>query len=249
MPGMMDTVLNIGLNDKVVAAIANLTGNERFAYDSYRRLINMFGDTVMGVDHEHFEHELSAVKRDKGVQLDTDLDTEGLKEVVSRYKKVYEQHVGSPFPEDPMLQLEHAIEAVFKSWMGDRAISYRQINDIRGLAGTAVNVQTMVFGNMGEDSRHRRRVHPQPQHRREQILRRIPRQRPGRRRRRRHPHACSTAPPSLASGRRKAGRNCSRSRTCSKHATRTCRISSSPSKRERCTCCRPAAASATPWRR
>jgi pyruvate,orthophosphate dikinase len=152
MPGMMDTVLNIGLNDKVVEAVAKLTNNERFAYDSYRRLINMFGDTVMGVDHEHFEHELSAVKNAKGVKLDTELDTEGLKEVVSRYKHVYQQHVGSPFPEDPMLQLEHAIEAVFKSWMGDRAIHYRRINEIRGLAGTAVNVQTMVFGNMGEDS-------------------------------------------------------------------------------------------------
>jgi pyruvate,orthophosphate dikinase len=152
MPGMMDTVLNIGLNDKVVGAIAQLTNNPRFAFDSYRRLINMFGDTVMGVDHEHFEHELSAVKSARGVQLDTDLDTDALKEVVERYKRVYQQHVGSPFPEDPMLQLEHAIEAVFKSWMGDRAIHYRQINEIRGLAGTAVNVQTMVFGNMGDDS-------------------------------------------------------------------------------------------------
>ena len=130
----------------------SLTNNERFAYDSYRRLINMFGDTVMGVDHEHFEHELSEVKHARGVKLDTDLDTDGLKEVVRRYKTVYEQHVGSPFPEDPMLQLEHSIEAVFKSWMGDRAIHYRQINEIRGLFGTAVNVQTMVFGNMGDDS-------------------------------------------------------------------------------------------------
>ena len=152
MPGMMDTVLNIGMNDEVVEGMAKLSGNERFAYDSYRRLINMFGDTVMGVDHHHFEHELSEVKRNRGVQLDTELDTEGLKEVVKRYKKVYLQHVGEEFPQDPMTQLEHAIEAVFKSWMGDRAIRYRQINDIRGLAGTAVNVQTMVFGNMGNDS-------------------------------------------------------------------------------------------------
>jgi len=151
MPGMMDTVLNIGLNDHVVLAMAQLTNNERFAYDSYRRLINMFGDTVMGVDHEHFEHELTEAKHLRGAKLDTDLDTDGLKDVVARYKKIYEQHVGSPFPENPMLQLEHAIEAVFKSWMGDRAIHYRQINDIRGLAGTAVNVQTMVFGNMGDD--------------------------------------------------------------------------------------------------
>ncbi|HSU66709.1 MAG TPA: pyruvate, phosphate dikinase, partial [Tepidisphaeraceae bacterium] len=152
MPGMMDTVLNIGLNDRVVEGLAQLSGNERFAFDSYRRLINMFGDTVMGVDHEHFEHELSAVKNSRGVKLDTDLDTEGLKEVVERYKRVYREHVGSDFPQDPFNQLEKAIEAVFKSWMGDRAIRYRELNEIRGLRGTAVNVQSMVFGNMGDDS-------------------------------------------------------------------------------------------------
>jgi pyruvate,orthophosphate dikinase len=151
MPGMMDTVLNIGLSDLAVDGLAKLSANERFAYDSYRRLINMFGDTVMGVDHEHFEHELSAVKDAKGVKLDTDLDTEGLKEVVERYKRVYREHVGSDFPQDPFIQLERAIEAVFKSWMGDRAIRYRELNEIRGLRGTAVNVQAMVFGNMGED--------------------------------------------------------------------------------------------------
>ena len=152
MPGMMDTVLNIGLNDEVVVGLAELTGNERFAYDSYRRLINMFGDTVMGVDHHHFEHELSEVKKAKGVELDTDLDTEGLKEVVERYKRVYREHQKEDFPQDPFEQVEAAIEAVFQSWMGDRAIRYRQINDIRGLRGTAVNVQAMVFGNMGNDS-------------------------------------------------------------------------------------------------
>jgi pyruvate,orthophosphate dikinase len=152
MPGMMDTVLNIGMNDEVVEGLARLANNPRFAYDSYRRLINMFGDTVMGVDHEHFEHELSSVKREKGVQLDTDLNVDDLKRVVERYKNVYREHIGSDFPQDPMEQLELAIEAVFKSWMGDRAIRYRQINDIRGLLGTAVNVQSMVFGNMGDDS-------------------------------------------------------------------------------------------------
>ena len=151
MPGMMDTVLNIGLNDEVVEGMAALSKNPRFAYDSYRRLINMYGDTVMGVDHEHFEHELSAVKSAKGVELDTDLDADGLKEVVERYKKVYADHVGSPFPTDPISQLSMAIEAVFKSWMGERAIKYREINEIRGLLGTAVNVQAMVFGNMGDD--------------------------------------------------------------------------------------------------
>jgi pyruvate,orthophosphate dikinase len=152
MPGMMDTVLNIGLNDIVVEGLAKLTSNERFAYDSYRRLINMYGDTVMGVDHHYFEHELSEVKTARGAAVDTDLDTEGLKEVVRRYKNVYRQHVGSDFPQDPMQQLQGAIEAVFKSWMGDRAVRYREIHEIRGLLGTAVNVQTMVFGNMGNDS-------------------------------------------------------------------------------------------------
>src|SRR4051812_8671333 len=152
MPGMMDTVLNIGLSDVAVEGLAKLSNNPRFAYDSYRRLINMFGDTVMGVDHHHFETELTAVKDAAGVKLDTELDTEGLKEVVERYKRVYREHVGSDFPQDPFEQLAAAIEAVFKSWMGDRAIRYRELNEIRGLRGTAVNVQAMVFGNMGDDS-------------------------------------------------------------------------------------------------
>ena len=152
MPGMMDTVLNLGLTDKVTEGMAKLTKNERFAYDSYRRLINMFGDVVMGIDHEHFEHELSAVKSAKGVENDTDLTAEDLREVVERYKQVYKKHLGQEWPQDPMKQLEQSIEAVFKSWQTERAIRYREINEIRGLLGTAVNVQTMVFGNMGDDS-------------------------------------------------------------------------------------------------
>jgi pyruvate,orthophosphate dikinase len=151
MPGMMDTVLNLGLTDAATRGLATLTGNERFAYDSYRRLINMFGDVVMGIDHEHFEHELSAVKAAKGVQNDTDLGADDLKEVVRRYKEVYQKHLGAEWPQEPLKQLEQAIVAVFKSWNTDRAIRYRQIHDIRGLAGTGVNVQTMVFGNMGDD--------------------------------------------------------------------------------------------------
>jgi pyruvate,orthophosphate dikinase len=151
MPGMMDTVLNLGLTDEVTEGLAKATGNERFAYDSYRRFINMFGDVVMGIDHEHFEHELSAIKKAKGVDEDTDLDAKDLKEVVRQYKAVYERHLGQKWPQDPMKQLEQSIEAVFKSWMTDRAVRYRQLNDIRGLAGTAVNCQTMVFGNMGND--------------------------------------------------------------------------------------------------
>ncbi len=151
MPGMMDTVLNIGLNDQVTEAMATLTGNARFAYDCYRRLINMFGDTVMGVPHEEFEHALSAVKKAAGVELDTQLHTADLKLVVEKYKEIYRKGTGEHFPQDGMTQLALSIEAVFKSWMGDRAIKYRQINDIRGLDGTAVNVQSMVFGNMGDD--------------------------------------------------------------------------------------------------
>jgi len=147
----MDTVLNIGLNDHVVDGLAKLTNNQRFAYDSYRRLINMFGDTVMGVDHEHFEKELGEVKQTRGARVDTDLDADGLWEVVQRYKNIYREHVGHDFPQNPMIQLEHAIQAVFRSWMGERAIKYRELNDIRGLKGTAVNVQSMVFGNMGDD--------------------------------------------------------------------------------------------------
>ncbi len=152
MPGMMDTVLNLGLTDEVTEGLAKISGNPRFAYDSYRRFINMFGDVVMGVEHEHFEHELSEVKKARGVTQDTELTAEDLKEVVERYKAVYEKHVGSKWPQDPMKQLEQSIEAVFKSWNTPRAIRYRQLNDIRGLAGTAVNCQTMVFGNMGDDS-------------------------------------------------------------------------------------------------
>jgi pyruvate,orthophosphate dikinase len=152
MPGMMDTVLNVGLNDVVVEGLAQLTNNARFAYDCYRRLINMFGDTVMGVPHEEFEHALSEVKASVGVTLDTDLRTADLKMVVEKYKAIYKKGTGEDFPQDGLKQLALSIEAVFKSWMGDRAIKYRQINDVRGLAGTAVNVQTMVFGNMGDDS-------------------------------------------------------------------------------------------------
>ena len=152
MPGMMDTVLNLGMNDEVAASLGEMTSNPRFAYDSYRRLINMFGDVVMGVEHEFFEHELTSMKEAKGVKLDTELDADDLKGLVEKYKAVYKEHLGKPFPQDPMEQLEKATEAVFKSWMTERAIKYRSLNDIRGLAGTAVNCQTMVFGNMGDDS-------------------------------------------------------------------------------------------------
>ena len=152
MPGMMDTVLNLGLTDKAMEGLASSSGNRRFALDAYRRLINMFGDVVMGVDHENFEKEFDCLKAKYGASLDTELNEEGLQELVTIYKQVYLEHTGEEFPQDPYLQLEKSIEAVFKSWNIPRAIRYRQINEITGLLGTAVNVQTMVFGNMGEDS-------------------------------------------------------------------------------------------------
>ncbi|HED52751.1 MAG TPA: pyruvate, phosphate dikinase [Phycisphaerales bacterium] len=152
MPGMMDTILNLGLTDESVEALADSVGNRRFAYDAYRRLINMFGDVVMGVPHEKFETAFSKLKRHYKVSSDTDVPEEGLVELCQMYKEVYRQHVGDEFPQNPFKQLELAIEAVFKSWHADRAISYRRISGIFGLNGTAVNIQAMVFGNMGETS-------------------------------------------------------------------------------------------------
>lgn len=152
MPGMMDTILNLGLTDESVEALAERTGNERFAYDAYRRLINMFGDVVMGVHHEKFEDAFAEIKAQYHAELDTDVPAEGLKELCEKYKEVYRKNVGDVFPQNPFKQLELAIEAVFKSWNADKAISYRRIEGIAGLNGTAVNVQAMVYGNMGETS-------------------------------------------------------------------------------------------------
>jgi len=152
MPGMMDTVLNLGLNAKAVEGIAKNTGNVRFAWDAYRRFIQMFGDVVMGVPHHDFEKALNGVKDEKGVENDIDLDADDLKKVVEAYMKVYEKHVGKGFPQDPIEQLWAAIDAVFSSWNNERAIKYRQINKIGDLLGTAVNVQSMVFGNWSETS-------------------------------------------------------------------------------------------------
>ncbi len=151
MPGMMDTILNLGLNDVSVAGIAEATGNERFAFDAYRRLINMYGDVVMGMDHAYFEEVFDFLKRKYKVQDDTDVPTEGMRELCEAYKKVFAKHARQPFPQDPMTQLELAIEAVFRSWMTPRAKRYREVENIRGLLGTAVNVQSMVYGNMGDD--------------------------------------------------------------------------------------------------
>ena len=152
MPGMMDTVLNLGLSDKAMDGLANVSGSRRFALDAYRRLINMFGDVVMEVPHQDFENEFDRIKDKYGVSEDTDLNEAGLEELITAYKVVYKGSTGNDFPQDPYQQLEKAVEAVFKSWNIPRAVRYREINEITGLLGTAVNVQTMVFGNMGDDS-------------------------------------------------------------------------------------------------
>ncbi len=152
MPGMMNTILNLGLTDESVVGLANATNNERFAYDAYRRLINMFGDVVMGIGHEHFEHAFSTIKRRYGAKEDTDVPVKGMIELCDEYRKVFEKYAGQDFPQNPYEQLELAIEAVFASWNTQRAVRYREVENIRGLKGTAVNVQSMVYGNMGDDS-------------------------------------------------------------------------------------------------
>ena len=152
MPGMMDTILNLGLNDIAVKGLENKTNNKRFAYDSYRRFIQMFADVAMGLDKNKFEEVLTAKKEEKGVSTDHDLVAEDFVDVVEKYKVVYKELAGEEFPQDPRKQLDLAISAVFSSWNNPRAILYRKLNDIDDKMGTAVNVQTMVFGNMGETS-------------------------------------------------------------------------------------------------
>lgn len=160
MPGMMDTILNLGINEKVVNGMIKKTNNPRFAWDAYRRFIQMFGDVAMGVDHDKFEEILDDAKHSIATRVgkpakevkDTDLNVDDLKEVVDKYKEMYKREMGEDFPEDPKDQLWHAINAVFRSWNNPRAEAYRKLNDIRNLLGTAVNVQAMVFGNMGDTS-------------------------------------------------------------------------------------------------
>src|SRR5215469_1669423 len=152
MPGMMETVLNIGLSDESVQGLAKQAGNERFAWDSYRRLIQMFGKTVLGIDGEHFEHAIDSAKKAKGITSDTDLTAEDLSDLVLRYKEIVKQHADREFPQDPREQMDLAVNAVFDSWNADRAILYRRQERIPADLGTAVNVVAMVFGNLGNDS-------------------------------------------------------------------------------------------------
>ena len=152
MPGMMDTILNLGLNGEVVEGLARLTENERFAYDSYRRFIQMFSDVVMGLPKSNFEVIIDELKSSKGVKADTELDASDMKELSARFLEYYRENMGSDFPSDARTQLTEAVKAVFRSWNNERAIVYRRKNDIPSSWGTAVNVQEMVFGNMGDTS-------------------------------------------------------------------------------------------------
>ena len=152
MPGMMDTVLNLGLNDDTMQGLISQTKNERFAWDSYRRFLQMFGNVVMGVEHNDFEGAITGKKQEKGVKTDNELSIDDLKDVVGKFKKIIKEKTGKEFPSDVRVQLKMAIDAVFNSWNSTRAIAYRRINDLKGLSGTGVNVQAMVFGNMSDDS-------------------------------------------------------------------------------------------------
>ena len=152
MPGMMDTVLNLGLNETTLKALIKKTDNERFALDTFRRLISMFGSTVMGLDRQLFENALEKMKSDRGIKNDTELTAEDLRELVGEFKGIYRSETGKAFPRDPLQQVKLAINAVFESWFGERAGTYRRLNGIPDDLGTACNVQAMVFGNMGENS-------------------------------------------------------------------------------------------------
>ena len=150
MPGMMDTILNLGLNDKTVEGLAAKTENLRFAYDSYRRFIQMFGDVVLGISKDKFDEILDGTKEKNGYKYDTELTADDLKYIAGEFKKVYKQETNTDFPQEPEKQLLMAVEAVFRSWNNSRAITYRNLYDIPHDIGTAVNVQSMVFGNMGD---------------------------------------------------------------------------------------------------
>ncbi|MGH2899485.1 MAG: pyruvate, phosphate dikinase, partial [Solirubrobacteraceae bacterium] len=152
MPGMLDTVLNLGLNDESVQGLADRTGNERFAFDSYRRFVQMFGNVVRNIPGERFEHAIAAAKKEHGVTLDTELDVAALQALTATFREIFREETGEQFPQEPRDQLGQAIRAVFDSWTGDRAVTYRRINRIPDDWGTAVNVQQMVFGNKGDTS-------------------------------------------------------------------------------------------------
>ena len=188
MPGMMNTILNLGLNDKATQGLAKATKNERFAYDAYRRLINMFGDVVMGMDHHLFEAVFNKIKKKYKVSEDTDVPTEGLKKLCEDYKALYKKHTGKDFPQNPLKQLELSIMAVFGSWNTQRAVRYREIEGIRGLLGDGGQRSVDGLWKHGRRLGNGCRFHAESKHGREQILWRVPDQRTRRRRCCRYPH-------------------------------------------------------------
>ena len=243
MPGMMDTILNLGLNDKTVKALEAKSNNPRFAYDCYRRFIQMYGNVVLEIAKHDFDEVFDGQKKKAKAKLDTDLTAEDLQEVIAGYKKLVQKKTGKPFPQDAMEQLQGARDAVFRSWFNDRAKHYRKMNQIPDDLGTAVNVQAMVFGNMGETSATGVGFTRNPatgekvfygefleNAQGEDVVAGI-----------RTPHPIAElenveCPRSTTSS--------ARSPRCSRSTTATCRISSSPSRTASCTCCRPATASA-----
>ena len=202
MPGMMDTILNLGLNDETVEGLAKRSGDRRFAYDSYRRFIQMYSDVVLGVDHGVFEDLLENFKNLNALASDTELKADDWAEIIEEYKKAVEEHLGRPFPQDTNEQLYGAIAAVFGSWQNARANIYRRLHDIPDSWGTAVTVQAMVFGNLGERSATGVAFTRNPSTGDQGDLRRVPAQRAGRGRRRRHPHAAAADRARAARGRR-----------------------------------------------
>ncbi len=179
MPGMMDTILNLGLNDANVEGLSKRTNNPRFALDNYRRFISMFGNVVLGIDKEQFEEIITEKKHERRVKQDSSLQVNDLKDIIKRYKQIIKRKSGETFPDDPMVQLRMARDAVFRSWNNPRAISYRRMNNIPADLGTAVNIQAMVFGNMGNTSGTGVGIYPESLDRRQGILRGVPRERAG----------------------------------------------------------------------
>ena len=245
MPGMMDTILNLGLNDETVEGLKAKTGNGRFAYDSYRRFIQMFGNVVLSIPKDEVRARVRGRQDRSAARRPTPISTRAAcRKSSTRYKARREaRDRQSRFPQDPVEQLRGARDAVFKSWMNQRAKEYRRIYDIPDHIGTAVNVQAMVFGNTGDRSATGVGFTRNPATGAQGVLRRVPRQRPGRGRRRRHPHAAADrrAREGAAEGVQGAA---GRSRRGSSGTTRTCRTSSSRSKTRSSTCCRPGTASA-----
>ncbi len=191
MPGMMNTILNLGLNDQTVEGLARKSGNPRFAYDCYRRFIQMFGEVALDIDMHKFDHIFDERKKKAKVKLDTELTADDLKAIIDDYKKLVKKETGKPFPQDAREQLAMSRDAVFRSWWGKNAANYRRMEKIPDDLGTAANVQAMVFGNMGDDFGHRRRLHAQSGDGRKGFLGRVPAERARRRRGGRHPHAAS----------------------------------------------------------